>query len=277
MLELFLPYLRRPNLCEESTCKFWDDEHISKGMLEAHLDPHQEGASRKHSFIEESVAWISNICPPQCYPKLVDLGCGPGLYVERLFKKGYKVTGIDFSQRSIAYAEEEARKKDYNIEYLYKNYLDINYKNEFNLAIMIYCDFGALCDKSRNTLLRKVHDALSDGGVFIFDVFTPHNYKDKGESFKWYLNEGSGFWRPDSHLCLEAHYIYENNTRADQYVIIDNSEKVDVVRVWDHYYTRETILKELLEAGFKGAEIYGDASGTPYFIGSKTMCIAAHK
>ena len=32
-------YVIKPELYAPSTGKFWDDEHISKGMLEAHLNP----------------------------------------------------------------------------------------------------------------------------------------------------------------------------------------------------------------------------------------------
>jgi len=36
--DLFL-LLRKPTLWQRSCEPFWDDEHISKGMLEAHLNP----------------------------------------------------------------------------------------------------------------------------------------------------------------------------------------------------------------------------------------------
>ena len=36
-------YSIKPELYAPSTDKFWDDEHISKGMLEAHLNPNFSG------------------------------------------------------------------------------------------------------------------------------------------------------------------------------------------------------------------------------------------
>ena len=35
----------KPPLYSQSTNKFWDDEHISKGMLEAHLNPNWDAAT----------------------------------------------------------------------------------------------------------------------------------------------------------------------------------------------------------------------------------------
>ena len=80
-------------------------------MLKAHLDPEFDGASRKLDFIEKSVAWITERIPPADYPLLLDIGCGPGIYAEMFTKKGYQVTGVDFSKRSIDYAQQSAFSK----------------------------------------------------------------------------------------------------------------------------------------------------------------------
>ena len=41
----------RPKLFEQSTASIWDDPHISKGMLKAHLNENQESATRKLDFV----------------------------------------------------------------------------------------------------------------------------------------------------------------------------------------------------------------------------------
>ncbi len=270
-------YAKKPALYAKSTCAFWDDDHISKGMLEAHLHPEWDAGTRAISFVDQSVLWISEIAPPTEYKNALDLGCGPGLYAERFYEKGYTITGIDFSRRSIAYAKEQAEAKKQDITYICESYLDIKYQNAFDLMMMIYCDYGALSSSQRQIMLKKVYDGLREGGKFIFDVFTPKQYEGKEESSSWYLNEGAGFWRPNTHLCLESHYIYEDHTRVDQYVLVDQKNNLDVIRTWDHYYTKESIVKEIMKAGFKNIEIYADVAGTPYHQESKTMCIVVEK
>ena len=52
---------KRPEIYEVTGFKFWDDPHISKGMLAAHLDPYLESATRKYDFIEKSVNWIKEL------------------------------------------------------------------------------------------------------------------------------------------------------------------------------------------------------------------------
>ena len=160
----------------------------------------------------------------------MDLGCGPGLYAEIFCNQRYAVTGIDFSIRSINYAKEKAKVENKNIKYLNKNYLEIDYNNEFELITLIYCDFGVFSDLQRDSLLQKVYNALKDGGKFIFDVFTPNNYEGKVESNTWGINDGSGFWKPDTHISLESHYIYDNNVKLNQYIFIDAASQRQRIR-----------------------------------------------
>lgn len=54
MYTTLVSMLKKPQLYTKTTILFWDDEHISKQMLKAHLDPCFEGASRKHTFIPAS-------------------------------------------------------------------------------------------------------------------------------------------------------------------------------------------------------------------------------
>lgn len=277
MMDKVFEYLKKPEVYTESTSKFWDDEHISKYMLEAHLNPNWEAASRKHDFIDRSVEWIEKIAPSETYKKVLDLGCGPGLYAERFATKGYLVTGLDFSKRSIDYAKQKALEKDLKIDYFYKNYIEIEYKESFDLITLIYCDYGALSYSNRVILLKKVYDAMKVGGKFILDVFTPKNYEGKCEGNTWYLNEGEGFWSPKTHLCIQSHYIYEGDIRLNQYTIINEDGEANVYRVWDHYYTKNTITEELKKAGFSNIEIFSDVRGNFYDEESKTMCIVVEK
>ena len=78
MISKFFALLQKPALWQRSSELFWDDEHISKGMLEAHLNPDWDAASRKHHYIDRSVEWLKSIIPTGS--KILDLGCGLRTY-----------------------------------------------------------------------------------------------------------------------------------------------------------------------------------------------------
>jgi SAM-dependent methyltransferase len=264
-------YTTKPKLYAPSTNIFWDDEHISKGLLEAHLNPNWDAATRKPEFLDRSVNWISKIAPSSQYKFLLDLGCGPGLYAERFSRVGYSVTGVDFSKRSIAYAKEQTLLNKSNIEYHYQNYLAIDYKEQFDVITLIYCDYAALSIRDRLILLRKVYQALKPNGKFIFDVFTP--LMRKNESRSWQYSEEGGFWSEKPNINLESVYQYddEDNTELRQAIVL-TEETVNCYNIWDHFFTKEALLSEIQPVGFNAFEFYGDIAGKEFSDTGETIC-----
>lgn len=264
---------KEPRLYESTGLPFWDDEHISKYMLKAHTAEHIDSASRNLKNIKDSVNWIASLPFPM--KKILDLGCGPGIYAELFDDLGIQVTAIDISKRSIVYAKESASKKRKHINYRYQDYLTINYQEEFDMVTLIYCDFGVLPAEDRNVLLRKVHQALKPGGVFIMDVFTANNYM----GFKDSLNvkyEKSGFWLGSPHLCIQRNKRYEKDHFLEQYIIVtDNSLKS--YNIWNHAFSRGELLSEFMAVGFEDIDFYGDVTGTPYNESGATICAVARK
>jgi len=57
-LSLLMSLQERPALFTPGEPLFWDDPHISKGMLAAHLDPNTDVTSRRTGTINRTVAWI---------------------------------------------------------------------------------------------------------------------------------------------------------------------------------------------------------------------------
>lgn len=268
--------LNRPPVYTKTEAEFWNDKYISKQMLAAHLNPEFEAASRKLDFIEKSVSWMKEILPPSEYPLLLDLGCGPGIYAERFTQSGFKVTGVDYSQRSIHYAIESACKKNLNITYLYQDYLNLALYMNFDVATMIYCDYGALSTQDRKTVLNAVYRLLRPAGKFLFDVFSKKKYDEYVEQQTWEHVMQDGFWRKEEHLVLNRNYKYENNVSLKQAIVI-TQDKITPYNIWDTYFTKEAIIKEVEEVGFHVCEIYGDVAGSSYQPESDTMAILVEK
>ncbi len=277
MLKKLLEYVSdKPEIYETSTSKFWDDEHISKGMLEAHLNPEWEAATRNHNFVTKSVEWIASIASPVQYPELLDLGCGPGLYAERFYTSGYHVTGIDYSKRSIEYALNNARSNNMSINYIYQDYLDINYQEKFDVITLIYCDFSVMSDQNRTRLLSRIYQALKPGGIFIVDVFTPNQYKDRKESKDWYHSEG-GFWSEKAHICLNSFYRYDDRSTMLEQTVVITEDSIECYNIWDHVFTKEELQEDLQKAGFTRVDFYGDVAGAVYKPDGNLMCAVAKK
>ena len=268
--------LSEPTLFEKSTTNFWDDEHISEQLLSAHLDASVDGASRGPAFMDASASWIASIAPPERYGALLDLGCGPGLYATRFAAMGYRVTGVDFSRRSIRYASANARPGIGMPLYVYANYLDIDYREEFDLVVLIYCDYGALSPEDGAALLRKIHAALRPGGKLVFDVFTTNRHAAFRERRVWDFHPRGGFWRPDSHFTITDDRKYDARVTLEQTVVVSKDDAV-AHYVWHRYFTREDVENEALAAGFTTTRLYSDAAGAQYDPTSETMAAILEK
>ena len=276
-LENISRYLRKPKLFANSTSPFWDDPHISTQMLTAHLDPKQDAASRKHKTIEKSVNWITKKSGLGKGDKVLDLGCGPGLYCARFARKELKVTGIDYSKRSIQHATEYAQQNRLDIDYLYGNYLTIDYPQDFDLIVLIYYDFGVLSDQDRDMLLREIYRSLKPGRFFVLDVYTTCHHASIAESRSWSFQK-TGFWRPIPHLLLSEVFKYpKSNMLLYQYIVIDDNSCIDAYRIWDQAYSIESISRLLAKNDFGDMEFYTDLTGEKYRDDSETLGIIARK
>ncbi len=62
-----------------TTPLLWNDKHISKKMLEFHLDETADPASRNKAFTDKSADWIVSQFNVGAGTKICDFGCDPGL------------------------------------------------------------------------------------------------------------------------------------------------------------------------------------------------------
>jgi hypothetical protein len=77
----------------------WRDPHVQQQLLLAHLDDSLDAATRVPATVEATVEWLVDGLPPG--DAVLDLGCGPGLYAQRLADRGFEVTGVDLNAASI--------------------------------------------------------------------------------------------------------------------------------------------------------------------------------
>jgi len=93
-----------------TTPELWNDDYISRKMLEFHLNEDCDLASRNKAFINKSLSWLISKFNITKSTNICDFGCGPGLYTTEFAKQGAIVTGIDLSKRSLDYAKTVADK-----------------------------------------------------------------------------------------------------------------------------------------------------------------------
>lgn len=266
--------VKKPSLYQ-SGASLWTHPHIAKEMLRAHLSPNTDAASYKPETMDAICDHLSSRMGFDKGNRIVDLGCGPGLYCQRLAQRGYQMTGIDQSENSIQYAKELCASLP--AEFVCGSYLDRLPCSEMDGAIMISQDYGVLSTDQRKAFLKNVRSALKPGGVFAFDVASLAAYQaiEKSAQPTWSAAE-KGFWRSHPFLVLEDVFCYpEASCTCYLYAVLD--EELTVYRIWQTYFTPESIAKELEDNGFTLLEASANLSGDDWTQQSLTIGVICKK
>ena|SRR5699024_8884009 len=134
-------------------------------------------ADRDDEEAARLIELLVNYLPDQDDLKVLDLGCGRGrhainLYknVNSLYKKGFRVTGIDLSARAIAEAKRQAKKDQlegitFKVQDMRKPLPD-----KFDAILNLFTTFGYFEEDAENTrVLDSVKQMLQPGGAFVLD------------------------------------------------------------------------------------------------------------
>ncbi len=268
----------RPKPFEFYTAEeLWTNEHTAQKMLEYHLNEHIDLSSRNHDFINRSSQWITDYCDLGPGKSVIDFGCGPGLYTYLFAKSGADVTGVDFSQNSLAYAENRANENDLNISYFHSNYLDFDTNKKFDLITMIMCDFCVLSPEQRSIMLKKFNKLLKDDGKLILDFYSHNAFEKREEAQSYERNWMDYFWTAEENFVFLNTFKYESdNVTLDKYTVVTESDSFTIYN-WLQYFAVDSLRELFDEHGLTVSELYSDVAGTEFAADSDEMALVAGK
>ena len=257
--------------------ELWTDAYTSERMLGFHLDKDMDVSSRREAFITRSVEWISAYFKVGPGTKIVDFGCGPGLYASKLAEREAKVTGIDFSSRSIHYARQDANNKGLSICYINQDYLEFETDDRFDLVLMIMCDFCALSPAQRKKMLQTYYAILEPGGAVLMDVYSLNAFAHREEKAIYEANLLDGFWSPQKYFGFLNTFKYgREKVILDKYTIIE-AAGMRTIYNWLQYFSTETLERECMECGFAVEGYYADVAGASFDPESNEFAVVARK
>lgn len=242
-------------------------------MLVHHLDPVSDRASRPHAVIERSVRWLVRELGLRAGDRVLDLGCGPGLYAAALAREGIEVLGVDASRRSLDHLEAVAQREALPVRTRHGNYLEVDLGSDHDAAILIFEDYSALSPDQRVLLLSRIHRALRPGGQLLFDVTAAPAIEGARELRREEDDLMGGFWAPPPYRGVHERWVYpELRLLLDRYTI-DKDGSTRQFWNWMHCLTVPEVRTELEEAGFTVHGVHGDVTGAPYDPASPVFAV----
>lgn len=257
----------------------WDDPAFSERMLKEHLSQEHNAASRRFEKIDAHVDWIHHTLLSRQSRRILDLGCGPGLYSNRLAKLGHECVGIDFSPASIAYAMETAEREFLRCIYVHEDIRTVECGSGFDLVMFIFGEFNAFRPADAKTILQKSFDALDGDGILLLEVSTVESLARKGKSGSSWYSSPSGLFSDQPHLCLTENFWDADQCVSTTRFFIVDAATDDVTRhaISIRAYTDEQYRSLLAECGFTGVEFFPSLTGTVDETQKDLFAIVARK
>jgi SAM-dependent methyltransferase len=232
----------------------WNEPEFSERMLREHLSQAHDAASRRAEIIDQHVDWIHDELLRSRPSRVLDLGCGPGLYTSRLARVGHTCLGIDFSPASIAHAEREAVGQGLACRYREADIRDGGYGEGFDLAMLVFGELNAFRREDAARILTAARGALLDGGTLLLEVHRRESLELDTVERSWYAAE-SGLFGDGPHVCLkESSWHAAGRARVDRWFVAYVSGEVARYGVTAQAYEPDEYRELLRQAGFASAE-----------------------
>lgn len=130
--------------------------------------------------------------------RALEVGCGGGLLTEEIARMGFRVTGLDPSEKSLEIARIHAQKNDLDINYQYGFGNDLSY-DEKTFDAVFCCDTLEHIQHWDRTI-SEISRVLTSGGVFFYNTVnrTPESLRNSIQMMQdWWLTR---FAPPNTHV-----------------------------------------------------------------------------
>ncbi|MDT0346433.1 class I SAM-dependent methyltransferase [Streptomyces litchfieldiae] len=206
--------------------------------------------------------------------RVLDLCCGPGLFLVPLARRGYRVTGVDLSPAMLKRAERAAAGAGVDARLVTTDMLTFAEPRSFDVVLNVFT-FGYFEDPEDNArVLRNAYASLVPGGRLLIDVL------GKEVLAGW-------IGRPqlveldndDGNDGAEGGYVIQRDTildgwrrlRTDWTLVRGDTAREASLTCW--LYSGAELCTMLEAVGFTDVECYGDFDGAPYDQHAKRLIV----
>ena len=194
----------------------------------------------------------------------LDLGCGTGSMTFELARRGYDMTGVDYSVEMLNIASDTAERLGFSdkILWLCQDMCEFELYGTVDVTVSCLDCINHLTDrKSLTKCFNLVHNYLIPNGLFIFDINGRHKFENIYADNTYAMEEDGSF-------CVWQNYYNKKSGICDFYITVFKEEAdgkytrhEDLQR--EKMYTVKAIKKALVECGFELLGAYSDFDFNP--------------
>ena len=245
----------------------WNEPGFSRRMLREHLSQDHDAASRRTETIERHVDVIHSTLLKGRPGRVLDLGCGPGLYASRLARLGHTCFGIDFSPASIAYARDQAEGLGLTCTYREADLRAVELEPDVDVVLFLFGECNVFRPADLRDILARAARALKPGGHLLLEPSTPEAITRIGHQPATWSAHTEGLFSERPHLLLyETFWDEAQRVSTERYFVIDAETSVVTRHAASQCaHTPDELIALLRAVGFTAAEpVVGWDAGRSY-------------
>lgn len=220
---------------------------------------------------EQEVEEILGLLPLRRGSSIEDLGCGRGRHAIPLARRGYRVTGVDLSEKMLSLARERADREGVSVEWIREDMRTFCRPNSFRLCLSLFTSFGYFRDEENQRVLNNVARSLRKGGILLLDL------RNTGKGLNRLKDLDETREVPSGKLRMSMRFD-RNSGRAKARHVLTRRDGIRISSTFDvRIYSNAELSGMLREAGMKTVEFYGSLSGGPFREDSPRMVVVSRK
>lgn len=220
---------------------------------------------------EQEVEEILGLLPLRRGSAVEDLGCGRGRHAIPLARRGYRVTGVDLSEKMLSMARDRAGREGVRVEWVREDMRTFCRPGVFHLCLSLFTSFGYFRDEENQQVLDNVARSLRKGGVLLLDL------RNAGKGLNRLEDWSETREVPSGKLRMSMRFD-RNSGRAKARHVLTRRDGIRISSTFDvRVYSTTELSGMLRDAGMKEVDFYGSLSGAPFRDDSPRMVVVSRK
>ncbi|GAB4244724.1 MAG: class I SAM-dependent methyltransferase [Deltaproteobacteria bacterium] len=219
----------------------------------------------------QEVREIVRLLSPPPGASVLDLACGRGRHAIPLAHMGFRVTGVDYSEKMLLIGKARAEREGVDVEWGREDMRTFRREGAYDLCLSLFSSFGFFSDAENQRVLDNIGASLKDPGTLLLDLRNAAKGFNHPEDSEKTLSVSAG------HLRMSVRYDRATGRARAEHVLTRD----DGIRISSTFemriYTKGELDSMLRGAGFRVKGFYGSLAGAPLTRISERMVVVADK